>query len=156
MKTAIRVSIIASAAILSLGASGGAQAQVPPQSPNMIVAKDVDDLHSDNNKLNQENSLTERGQKVAGFGMTPNWHDVLTGSTMEGRAWPGNFNLTCNKWTSGSFGSHGRPHRPAWRPRHRLSALLECGAYVARLRSGRPGRHGRQRLVLLLRRTIAG
>jgi hypothetical protein len=35
MKTAIRVSVIASAAILSLGASGGAQAQVPPQSPNM-------------------------------------------------------------------------------------------------------------------------
>jgi len=70
-----------------------------------IVAKDVDDLHSDNNKLNQDNSLTERGQKVSGFGMTPNWHDVLTGSTMEGRAWPGNFNLTCNNWTSSTFGS---------------------------------------------------
>jgi hypothetical protein len=174
MKAAIRMSVLASAALHSLGTSVGAQTQVPPQSPNMtffvtsaglgkgadlggitgadehcqrlgtaagagdktwraylstnaaggsinardrigrgpwqnfkgeIVAKDADDLHSDNNKLNQENSLTERGQKVAGFGMTPNWHDVLTGSTMEGRAWPGNFNLTCNNWTSSSFGS---------------------------------------------------
>ena len=174
MNAAIRVSVLASTVILSLSASSGAQAQVPPQSPNMtffvtstgpgkgadlggitgadehcqrlgtaagagdktwraylstnaaggsinardrigrgpwqnfkgeIVAKDADDLHSDNNKLNQENSLTERGQKVAGFGMTPNWHDVLTGSTMEGRAWPGNFNLTCNNWTSSTFGS---------------------------------------------------
>ena len=54
------------------------------------VAKDVDELHSDNNKLNQENTLTERGQKIAGFGMTPNWHDALTGSDMQGRAFPGN------------------------------------------------------------------
>ena len=36
-----------------------------------VVAQNVDDLHSDNNKLSSENSLTERGQRVAGFGMTP-------------------------------------------------------------------------------------
>src|SRR5262245_8818475 len=70
-----------------------------------VVAKDVDDLHSDNNKLNRENSLTERGTIVAGFGFTPNWHDVLTGSQMDGRAWPGNMNLTCNNWSSSTFGS---------------------------------------------------
>jgi hypothetical protein len=70
-----------------------------------VVAQNVDDLHSDSNKLNSENSLTERGQRVAGFGMTPNWHDILTGSTMDGRAWPGNLNLTCNNWTSSNFGN---------------------------------------------------
>jgi hypothetical protein len=70
-----------------------------------VVATNVDDLHSDNNKLNQENTLTERGAMVSGFGMTPNWHDAMTGSTMEGRAWPGNMNLTCNNWTSDNFGS---------------------------------------------------
>src|SRR5262245_12025447 len=48
----------------------------------------VDDLHSDNNKLSMDNSLTERGTVVSGTGMTPNWHDVLTGSTPEGRAFP--------------------------------------------------------------------
>jgi hypothetical protein len=75
-----------------------------------MVAKDVDELHSDNNKLSQDTTLTERGQKVSGFGMTPNWHDVLTGSNIDGRAWPGNMNLTCNNWTSEQFGSASVGH----------------------------------------------
>src|SRR4029077_16474881 len=61
-----------------------------------VVAHNVDDLQSDSNKHNSQNSLTESGTIVAGFGYTPNYHDVMTGSTMEGRAWPGNMNLTCN------------------------------------------------------------
>jgi hypothetical protein len=36
--------------------------------------------------------------------MTPNWHDVMTGSQADGRAWPGNLALTCGNWTSGSTG----------------------------------------------------
>jgi len=74
-------------------------------SKGTVIATSVEDLHSDKNKLDRENSLTERGGMVSGFGMTPNWHDVLTGSTMEGRAWPGNMALTCNNWTSSGFGS---------------------------------------------------
>ena len=35
MNAAIRVSVLASTVILSLSASSGAHAQVPPQSPNM-------------------------------------------------------------------------------------------------------------------------
>jgi hypothetical protein len=70
-----------------------------------VVAQNVDDLHSDNAKLGTQASLTERGTMVAGVGWTPNYHDILTGSTMEGRAFPGNLNLTCNNWTSSSFGS---------------------------------------------------
>jgi hypothetical protein len=49
--------------------------------------------------------LTERGTVVSGFGMTPNWHDALTGSQMDGTAWPGNMNLTCNNWSSSTAGS---------------------------------------------------
>jgi hypothetical protein len=71
----------------------------------VVVAQNVDDLHSDNNKLTMENSLTERGTIVSGTGMTPNWHDVITGSTPEGRAFPANMNLTCSNWTSSTFGS---------------------------------------------------
>jgi len=70
-----------------------------------VVAQNVDDLHSDNTKLSRETSLTERGTIVAGFGMTPNWHDVLTGSTSDGKAFPGNLNLTCNNWASSTFGA---------------------------------------------------
>jgi hypothetical protein len=74
-------------------------------SKGTVIATSVDDLHSDNNKLGSQNTLTERGTMVAGFGYTPNYHDALTGSTMEGRAWPGNMNLTCNNWSSGAAGS---------------------------------------------------
>ena len=70
-----------------------------------VIATSVADLHSDNNKLGQANSLTERGNVISGVGSTPNWHDALTGSDMEGNAWPGNMNLTCNNWTSSTFGS---------------------------------------------------
>jgi hypothetical protein len=71
----------------------------------VVVAQNVDDLHSDNNKLSKENSLTERGTIVSGTYMTPNWHDALTGSSSDGRAFPANMNLTCNNWTSSTFGS---------------------------------------------------
>jgi hypothetical protein len=71
----------------------------------VTVANNVDDLHSDNNKLNKENSLTEKGEPVKGVGDQPNQHDVLTGSDMQGRGFPGNLNVTCNNWTSSTFGS---------------------------------------------------
>lgn len=71
----------------------------------VVVAQNVDDLHGDGNKLGMENSLTERGTMVSGTGMSPNWHDVLTGSQPDGRVFPANMNLTCNNWTSSTFGS---------------------------------------------------
>ena len=74
-------------------------------SKGVVIAKDVDDLHSANNNLNQQTSLTERGNMIAGVGMTPNWHDAMTGSQADGRAFPANLNLTCNNWSSSTFGS---------------------------------------------------
>src|SRR5262252_5658702 len=74
-------------------------------SKGAVIAKDVDDLHSANNNLTQQTALTERGNMIAGVGMQPNWHDALTGSQADGRAWPANLNLTCNNWTSSTFGS---------------------------------------------------
>jgi hypothetical protein len=73
-------------------------------SKGVVIAASVDDLHSANNKLSKDTILTERGTQVAGVGMTPVWHDVLTGSDRDGRAFPGNMNLTCNNWTSSEFG----------------------------------------------------
>jgi hypothetical protein len=69
-----------------------------------VIATSVDDLHSDNNKLNQATGLTERGNKLPGVGYTPNYHDIMTGSQMDGRAFPGNMNLTCANYTSSNFG----------------------------------------------------
>src|SRR5947208_13439841 len=69
-----------------------------------VIATNVDDLHSENVKINKENGLTEKGEPIKGVGEQPNQHDVLTGSDMQGRAFPGNLNLTCGNWTSDNFG----------------------------------------------------
>jgi hypothetical protein len=70
-----------------------------------IVAQNVDDLHSDNNKLGSQTSLTERGSMIPGVGYAPNRHDVLTGSQPDGRAFPAGEDRTCSSWTSSSQGS---------------------------------------------------
>src|SRR5215510_14740003 len=53
-----------------------------------VVAQNVDDLHGDSNKLGMQTSLTERGTVIAGVGYTPNYHDILTGSQPDGKAFP--------------------------------------------------------------------
>jgi hypothetical protein len=70
----------------------------------VLIAQNVDDLHSDNNKINKETALNEKGEVVKGRGDTPNQHDILTGSQMDGRVFPGNIAATCNNWTSSTFG----------------------------------------------------
>jgi hypothetical protein len=70
-----------------------------------IVAQNVDDLHSDNNKLGSQTSLTERGSMIPGVGYAPNRHDVLTGSQPDGRALPAGEDRTCSNWTSSTQGS---------------------------------------------------
>jgi hypothetical protein len=70
-----------------------------------VVATSVDDLHSDNNKLGVTTSLSERGLVIPGVGFAPNRHDVLTGSTTEGRAFPAGEDRTCRNWTSSTQGT---------------------------------------------------
>ncbi len=71
----------------------------------VVVATSVDDLHSANNKLTKENSLTEKGGVVNGRGDKPNMHDALTGSQPDGRAFTGNDDRTCHNWTSAAAGA---------------------------------------------------
>lgn len=71
----------------------------------VMVAKDVADLHSDNNKLSKENSLTEKGTVVNGRGDTPNMHDIITGSRLDGTAYSGEGYTNCGNWTSNGEGS---------------------------------------------------
>jgi hypothetical protein len=70
------------------------------------VADSVADLHSDNNKLGKQGSLTEKGEVVNGRGDTPNKHDILTGSQPDGTVAPGDAaKATCGNWTSSGEGS---------------------------------------------------
>jgi hypothetical protein len=69
----------------------------------LIVAMNIEDLHSDNNVINKENALTEAGTPVNGRGDDPNQHDILTGSNADGTAAEGH----CNNWTSNSNDDSG-------------------------------------------------
>jgi hypothetical protein len=158
MNRTLRLSILASAALMSLGWAGASQAQQnnmsffitsvgsgkggdlggvagaggktwrayistnsTPAAPGInardrigngpwqnakgvVIAKDVNDLHA-NAQINKANGLNEKGEPTKVRGDAVNQHDMLTGSTLEGRAFPPNLNLTCNNWTSGNFGS---------------------------------------------------
>lgn len=91
------------------------------------VAQDVDDLHSDNNHLSKENSVNEKGEVVNGRGDDPNRHDILTGSQLDGTAFAGDDDTTCQNWTSSGEGSAwlghhdrtgGGDHPTSWNSAH--------------------------------------
>ena len=102
-------------AYLSNSAAGGSAAvnardrigRGPWQNVNgVVVARDVNDLHSDKNNLNKQTALTEKGSVVNGRGDQPNMHDILTGSQADGRAFPADKDMTCGNWTkSGADGA---------------------------------------------------
>jgi hypothetical protein len=69
------------------------------------IATNVEDLHSDNNKLTKETQLNEKGEVVNGRGDTPNRHDILTGSQLDGTAFTDGADHTCQNWTCSGDGS---------------------------------------------------
>src|SRR5499426_2317883 len=71
----------------------------------VVVAKNVDDLHSGHNNVTKQTALTEKGEMVKGRGDTPNEHDILTGSDPEGRFSTAGGDTTCGNWTKSGEGS---------------------------------------------------
>jgi hypothetical protein len=69
----------------------------------VVVAKSVEDLHSDANNIKKDTALTEKGTVVNGVGDTPNQHDILTGSQADGTLQTGE--APCGNWTSASEGT---------------------------------------------------
>ncbi len=60
------------------------------------VASSVADLHSDDNNMTRETELNELGELVNGREQSPNQHDILTGSNLDGTA----SENTCNNWST--------------------------------------------------------
>lgn len=73
----------------------------------VLVARDLEHLHSDTANLNKETALTESGAVVNGRGDAPNRHDILTGSRLDGTAYAASpdADTTCFDWTSRDAGS---------------------------------------------------
>jgi hypothetical protein len=71
------------------------------------IAKSVADLHGDTldaarlgNNLSRTTVFTEKNEPIKGAGDTPNQHDILTGSQLDGRAFTDGADHTCQNWTS--------------------------------------------------------
>ena len=69
------------------------------------IATSVDDLHSDNNKIDVEGGMAETGRRIPSRLFVVNQHDILTGSTADGRALPPGKDTTCGNWTKSGEGA---------------------------------------------------
>lgn len=96
-------------------------------SAGALIANSVDELHSGAANLTKESILTETGQPVNGRGDTPNMHDILTGSNMDGTAFAGEGYDNCANWTSAGDGAArvghhdrtgGGQHPTSWNSAH--------------------------------------
>ncbi|MGH8690299.1 MAG: hypothetical protein ACREUS_04640, partial [Burkholderiales bacterium] len=56
-------------------------------------------------RINKQTGLDEKGQMVNGRGDSPNRHDILTGSSRDGRAISGDKDMTCGNWTRSGEGA---------------------------------------------------
>ena len=74
------------------------------------VASTINNLHSEFMDLGKANSLDENGTMIKGRGDTPNQHDILTGSTLDGRTVDDGSNHSCNNWTSNDEGTANVGH----------------------------------------------
>ena len=109
----------------------------------IMIAHDVDDLHSASNNINKDTAIDENGDTVNGSGDRPNTHDMLTGSQADGTAWPyslidtlnldGEDNLlTCGNWTSNStegsamVGHHDRSGQIGYSPWNAAHPSIGC------------------------------
>lgn len=75
-----------------------------------LIAENVAQLHSDAANLTKESILTEQGSMVNGRGDTPNMHDILTGSNMDGTVSTAEGHDACANWTSSGEGSAAVGH----------------------------------------------
>ena len=76
-----------------------------------IVAQNVEELHGDTielarlgNRVNKNSARNEKGDPINGVGDMPNQHDILTGSTPDGRAYTDNMDHTCSNYSSNADG----------------------------------------------------
>lgn len=95
----------------------------------VMIARNVEELHSENNNLTKETTLNEKGETIPGAGdpghmYDKSWvymqshprsirHEILTGTMPDGRAFSDGRDHTCNNWTSEEDGN--------WPPRARFN-----------------------------------
>jgi hypothetical protein len=98
------------------------------------VASSVANLHSDENALDRDNSLSEKGNVIA-----PGRHDILTGTNVDGTLATDAPDTTCRAWTSHGEGramlGHHNRSGGGQRPTSWNSAHLSSGCSQVDLRA---------------------
>jgi len=101
----------------------------------VLIANDIDALHSADNAIDKSTGLDENGNTVNARGDKPNRHDILTGSDPLGQYSTAGGDTSCSGWTSSGEGSaivghHDRAglsqdrHMLSWNSAHRSAG---CG-----------------------------
>ena len=82
-----------------------------------IIGENIDDLHYNNANIRYEFALDENGNRVNSGAMndSPNRHDIVTGTQLDGRAFPPGEDRTCSNWTSSDEGSAMVGHHDRFR-----------------------------------------
>lgn len=98
------------------------------------IAASIEQLHSDDNALGRDTSLSEKGTTIG-----PGRHDILTGSNPDGTLAVGNGDTTCHGWTSHDLGramlGHHNRSGGGQRPTSWNSAHLSRGCSQMQLRA---------------------
>jgi hypothetical protein len=71
----------------------------------VVVAKNVNDLHSGRSNVTKQTALTEKGEGISGSVDPVNTHDILTGSDPAGMYSTAGGDTTCGNWTKSGEGS---------------------------------------------------
>jgi hypothetical protein len=74
-------------------------------SAGVQVAANIEELHSTKSKISQEIGRSENGRRIPGRQFVVNQHDILTGSTKDGLAFPPGKDMTCGNWTKNGDGA---------------------------------------------------
>jgi len=95
------------------GAAGeaAAEGQEAEEEPGFFIT------HYNNAAINYEHAVDERGETVSSGarGDPVTRHDILTGSRLDGTAFPPDEDRTCRNWTSGGDGSAQVGHHDRYR-----------------------------------------
>lgn len=101
----------------------------------VLIAKDIDELHSTAANINKDTGLDENGKPINDRTLKPNEHDIITGSDSAGKFSTAGGDTTCGNWTKSAGGSaivghHDRaglnqsPNMVSWNSSH---ASAGCG-----------------------------
>jgi hypothetical protein len=108
----------------------------------VMIARDVEHLHSATVNINKDTALDEKGQPVNDRTMKPNKHDMLTGSRPDGTGFAPFPDMTCGNWTNSGkdaqamVGHHDRagpvpfPWATSWNSSH--TSRGGCGVEALR------------------------